>query len=71
MLKTILLVAMLALISSAAFAKTWKTMTSCEEAVIALCGGDTRRDGDNDGIPCENLCPSKEVVDRIKEKIGC
>ena len=30
---------------------------SCEEACykLTVCGH-TRRDGDNDGIPCENLC---------------
>ncbi len=71
MLRTFILMAAVALMASTAHAKTCKTMTSCEEAVIAWCGGDTRRDGDNDGIPCENLCPSEEVVDRIREKIGC
>jgi len=37
--------------------KTCKQMRSCSEAVYFLrqCG-DTRRDGDGDGIPCESLC---------------
>ena len=37
--------------------KTCGRMRSCEEACHALvvCG-DTARDGDNDGIPCESLC---------------
>ena len=37
--------------------KTCSQMRSCAEACHALlvCG-DRRRDGDNDGIPCENIC---------------
>lgn len=37
--------------------KTCGQMRSCAEACHALvvCG-DTRRDGDHDGIPCEKLC---------------
>jgi len=37
--------------------KTCKQMRSCTEAVFHLrqCG-DRKRDGDGDGIPCENLC---------------
>ena len=36
---------------------TCKQIRSCEEACYKLlvCGH-TQRDGDNDGIPCENLC---------------
>lgn len=38
--------------------KTCPNMSSCEEAYYQLntcgCG---RRDGDNDGVPCENICP--------------
>ena len=37
--------------------KTCGQIASCEEACykLTVCG-DTARDGDNDGIPCENLC---------------
>jgi hypothetical protein len=37
--------------------RTCTQMSSCAEACHALlvCG-DRRRDADNDGIPCENLC---------------
>ncbi len=40
--------------------RTCGEMRSCAEACHALlvCG-DRRRDGDNDGIPCENLCNSR------------
>lgn len=38
--------------------RTCTQMTTCEEAYFQLntcgCG---RRDGDGDGVPCENLCP--------------
>ena len=42
--------------------KTCGQMDSCEEAVYHLyvCG-DTARDGNNDGIPCESLCRRSDV----------
>lgn len=38
--------------------KTCEQMVSCEEAYFQLnqCGC-RRRDADNDGVPCENMCP--------------
>jgi hypothetical protein len=38
--------------------KTCPQMASCEEAYFQLqqCGC-SRRDGDNDGVPCEDICP--------------
>jgi micrococcal nuclease len=38
--------------------KTCKEMSSCDEAYYQLntCGCNVR-DGDNDGVPCENICP--------------
>lgn len=37
--------------------RSCKALSSCEEACYKLlvCG-QTKRDGDGDGIPCENLC---------------
>jgi hypothetical protein len=37
--------------------KTRKQISSCEEACykLLICGHQ-KRDADNDGIPCENLC---------------
>ena len=52
-------------------ARSCKAVSSCEEAVILWCSGYSRADGDGDGIPCENVCRSKEQVDRIRERIGC
>ncbi|MEN0001078.1 MAG: excalibur calcium-binding domain-containing protein, partial [Pseudomonadota bacterium] len=41
-------------------AATCKQYSSCEQAVRNWCAGNhPRADGDNDGIPCENVCPSK------------
>lgn len=54
-----------------AAARTCKEVSSCEEAVQIWCGGYRRADADKDGIPCENICHSKEQVDQIREKIGC
>jgi hypothetical protein len=52
-------------------ARTCKQVDSCEEAVQIWCEGYRRADADNDGIPCENICRSKEQVDEIRDKIGC
>ncbi|WP_246217837.1 excalibur calcium-binding domain-containing protein [Jiella pacifica] len=51
--------------------RTCRSVSSCEEAVRLWCGGYSRADGDNDGIPCENLCTSKREVDEIRARIGC
>ncbi|EJN05617.1 excalibur calcium-binding domain-containing protein [Phyllobacterium sp. YR531] len=50
---------------------TCKQVSSCEEAVQIWCDGYGRADGDSDGIPCENVCSSKEEVDLIRQQIGC
>ena len=53
-------------------AVTCKEFSSCEEAVYAWCTGrHSRADGDNDGIPCENVCPTRSIVLAIEQKIGC
>lgn len=50
---------------------TCKQVESCEEAVILWCNGYSRADGDNDGIPCENVCHSLKRVNEIRRQIGC
>ena len=52
-------------------ARTCRQVSSCREAVELWCDGYTQADADGDGIPCENVCPNKELVDRIREEIGC
>lgn len=52
-------------------ARTCKQVSSCREAVELWCGGYSRADADKDGIPCENVYPTKELVDEIREEIGC
>lgn len=52
-------------------ARSCKQVSSCEEAVILWCNGYRRADGDNDGIPCENVCSTAEQVDEIRRVIGC
>jgi hypothetical protein len=51
--------------------RTCKSVSSCREAVILWCSGYSRADADDDGIPCENVCPTKTLVDRIRAEIGC
>ncbi len=50
---------------------TCKTVDSCREAVALWCGGYRRADGDHDGIPCENVCHSRQQVREIQDEIGC
>ena len=52
-------------------ARTCKQVSSCAEAVALWCGGYRRADADNDGIPCENVCATKELVDELRQQIGC
>ncbi len=58
-------------LSTTAAARTCKQVSTCEEAVRLWCGGYRRADGDGDGIPCENVCRTKEQVDAIRAQIGC
>ncbi|ODA66605.1 Excalibur calcium-binding domain protein [Methyloligella halotolerans] len=58
--------------ATSAEAVTCKEFSSCEQAVRAWCAGvHPRADGDNDGIPCENVCPTRAKVEAIEESIGC
>tara|TARA_B100001105_G_scaffold173331_1_gene139669 strand:+ start:118 stop:360 length:243 start_codon:yes stop_codon:yes gene_type:complete len=50
---------------------TCKQMTNCQDAVMLWCNGYSRADGDNDGIPCENVCRSLREVNEIRQAIGC
>ena len=46
--------------------------TRCEQAVENWCEGrHGRADGDSDGIPCENVCKSKEEADRLRQGRTC
>lgn len=59
-------------ISNTSFAASCKNYTNCKQAVIAWCAGKhDRADGDKDGIPCENVCTSLQMVKEIKQDIGC
>jgi hypothetical protein len=51
--------------------RSCKAVSTCEEAVEMWCGGYSRADGDDDGIPCENVCRSLSQVEAIKKKVGC
>lgn len=52
-------------------ARSCKQARSCTEAVKMWCDGYSRADGDNDGIPCENVCNSRKQVEAIQKEIGC
>lgn len=69
------LLALPALLPAASHAQgrlpTCKQVDSCEEAVESWCGGYSRADADKDGIPCENICRSREQVEEIQSRIGC
>jgi len=50
---------------------TCKQVSSCEEAVQIWCNGYRRADGDNDGIPCENVCQTLDQVNQLRQQQGC
>ena len=50
---------------------TCKSVTTCAEAVVLWCGGYYGADRDDDGIPCETVCSSREEVMAIEAEIGC
>lgn len=50
---------------------TCKSVSTCTEAVALWCGGYYGADRDNDGIPCETVCSSREEVMAIEAEIGC
>jgi hypothetical protein len=58
MLKAMLLIAVVAQVSAplSAVAQTCKSFKTCEEAMKSYRAGNTKLDGDKDGIPCESLC---------------
>jgi hypothetical protein len=47
-----------------------KAVPSCYEAVVMWCQGYRRADGDDDGIPCENVCDNRQTVSQILIDIG-
>jgi hypothetical protein len=51
--------------------RTCKQVDSCAEAVDLWCDGYNRADGDNDGIPCENVCSSREEVEALEGDRHC
>lgn len=53
---SLLATAVLLCVASPAIAQTCSAFRSCDEAVRSFQSGNTGLDGDNDGIPCENLC---------------
>ncbi len=74
MLKVQTVAALLLYVASTtvAFAAKCADYSSCREAVIAWCEGKhPRADGDGDGIPCENVCKSRDQVEKIKKEINC
>ncbi len=59
-------------LTSETLAASCKSYSNCREAVVAWCAGThPRADGDNDGIPCENICRSRAEVVAIMAEIGC
>ncbi|QKP78843.1 hypothetical protein HT051_11635 [Methyloligella sp. GL2] len=69
---TVALMLALTVAAGPAAAASCKSYYSCEQAVRAWCAGThPRADGDGDGIPCENVCPTRAIVKAIEAEIGC
>ncbi|HGG61230.1 MAG TPA: excalibur calcium-binding domain-containing protein [Gammaproteobacteria bacterium] len=57
--------------SPVGYAKSCKAYRSCAEVVADYPDGRFgRRDGDGDGVPCENVCRSREQVERLLDGGG-
>lgn len=72
-MRTLAIVAiLLATSSSVAIAqRSCKAASTCREAVEMWCNGYSGADRDNDGIPCETVCRSRQQVEAIQKEIGC
>lgn len=70
---TLLLFAVFGTIApGAAIAARCADYANCRQAVEAWCAGQhPRADGDEDGIPCENVCSARAQVVAIMQEIGC
>ncbi len=52
-------------------AKSCKAYRSCAEVIADYPDGKFgRKDGDQDGIPCENVCRSKKQVRELLKKVS-
>ena len=70
--KLLVVVFVFASFANPAFAARCTDYSNCYQAVVDWCqGSHPRADGDNDGIPCENVCKSLRQVEKIKREIGC
>jgi len=68
--KTIILI-IIFLLPSLLSAKSCKKYKSCAEVISDYPDGNFgRKDRDKDGIPCENVCHSKEQVKMLLKKVG-
>lgn len=70
--KLIYIVTLFLCTSEISLAKNCTEYRSCAEVISDHPDGNFgRRDGDNDGIPCENVCRSrKQVEDLLKRNAG-
>ncbi len=65
-LDVFLILAVLLALPGTGIAKSCKAYLSCADVVADYPDGKFgRKDGDNDGIPCENVCSSKKQVQKL------
>ncbi|MBD3654381.1 excalibur calcium-binding domain-containing protein [Kangiella sp.] len=69
--KLILLLIFVLCLPEVSIAKTCKEYRSCAEVIADYPSGNFgRRDGDKDGIPCENVCRSRQQVEDLLKKVS-
>ncbi len=69
--KLILVLAILLSLPGAGAAKSCKVYKSCAEVIADYPTGNFgKKDGDQDGIPCENVCSSKVQVQKLLKKLS-
>ena len=71
-MKIIISIIIVIIFTAQSHAARCSDFANCRQAVVAWCTGKhNRADGDNDGIPCENVCKSRAQVKKIISEIGC
>ncbi len=70
MYKKILIAILLLIMSQVSNAKSCTKYKSCSELILDYPNGNfAGKDRDKDGIPCENICTSKEEIADLLKKV--
>ncbi len=69
--KLLLTLGLLLALPGIGIAKPCKAYQSCADVIADYPDGKFgRKDGDDDGIPCENVCSSKKQVQKLLKEVS-